>query len=184
MNSGGVRKFKRLAGTNAAVVASAAFMVVCILASAAVVSGHAKTTDWITFATHQPGTGELCGHGLALVADGNHNKGFTRARTRSAKVEGLSGGACMAPVEKAPGNMKVRWQYFHRNDNHGWRLCRDIEMQHNQNVTAELTRYRDWEAKPCGHGFYRTEGRHGVTMGGNMRNGSTVSPDHHFGIND
>jgi hypothetical protein len=168
--------------SNAAFGFSLLTLAVSALFAASVVAGHAKDSPWVEYAYHQPsGEPQQCAVGHSLVADGNYNNGFTRATTRSATLDPVFANPCGYPAVKEPGKMKVRWKYFHKNDSHGWRLCADIDAQFNQQDTAEMTRYRDWEHKPCGHGFYKTEGRHGVTMGGDMRDGTTESPDHHFG---
>ena len=98
-----------------------------------------------------------CSATRATIADGNYNKGSARGTVYS-----TTGSACNFAVDKVAGNLKVKTQYFFR-DNGDWGLCWGDGWHDNPNQDWTYSRYREWENnQPCGQGYYRVEATGGV----------------------
>lgn len=102
-----------------------------------------------------------CAATRATVADGNYDKGSARGHVYS-----TLGSACSIPKDKVAGNLKVKTQYWKR-ENGNWDLCWGDGWHDNPSQGADFTRYREWQAaQPCGQGTYRVKAWGGVKVGG------------------
>lgn len=148
------------------------------------VFAHEKD-QYATVYKQSGGTGvSRCTNILSRVADGNYGNGFTRGRVDSVRNGGTA--ECEFPDPKKSQNIRLVWFYMYDTDSTQPRVCATSPGQgwlyNNENDVASFTNIRDWEHKPCGHGFYSTTTWGQRTYGaGNWQGGGLDSGRHFFG---
>lgn len=103
-----------------------------------------------------------CAAAAARVADGNYDKGSARGTVYS-----TVGSNCDFRKYKVAGNLKVKTQYWHR-ENNQWDPCWGDGWQDSNIQDWEYSRYHEWiNNQPCGQGYYKVIAWGGVKVDGN-----------------
>jgi hypothetical protein len=125
------------------------------------------------------GPGPVCVKGLARVANGNYDHGFSRSKTNS--YTDAFNGRCNWDKDKNPGRIAAgMWWWKWSNDTNKPRMCLSFGFAYNGKETNYLTWYHDFLKIRCGKGYYLTQSGNFVYWQGEWRGGFLTSPWHLF----
>jgi uncharacterized membrane protein (DUF485 family) len=158
-----------------------ALLLVGSLVGAGGVVAHVVDDQHPFYDSGGPQSDTKCAEGLARVAHGNYDHGFTRSNTFALTSLYVYPPACKRLQDGRPnGTISTRFVYQVRNGG-DWGGCDSSNLQKNADGDATVEAYRNYANYPCGGGhYYRTHGFFGYLDGqtGNWVNSDWMSGDH------